>query len=238
MIAIRDIYQWFHRESLNYSMNYNLSPLEQLEYHEKNKHILSEFNRETANRSFVGENLIGQGIITNITLGVLNVECAYIDFDPSKVSYDYYKDETAKTGYLRKCNLIIKYQILFDEQLYEKIRKIFYNSMVEFEGEILSIGTFWKINEVGDWYNTKVRSTGIDDFTIKLNLSDIRVVEKKYLYTYLLNDNFTKDTIFEDRIKGIAGFLICTLFISIGGWMWIPAIVSFGFGFWYLSMKN
>ena len=64
MVTIKDIYNWEHKRYANTPHPANLTPLQKIEWDEKNAQAVKEYN-DNINRSFVGESLIDAPAIIN-----------------------------------------------------------------------------------------------------------------------------------------------------------------------------
>ena len=172
MISIKDIYQWYLGEKINAPHpQTNLTPLQKEEWVEQNSQALKEYEIYFKNRSFVGEKLVGApATITNIERNKII----------ASASYNNFTDTGVDKRYIVNIFLLIRYEIFFDESLYETVKLIYNGSMVEITGEILN---FSKRIYTGD-------SAKFPVYSIDIKLTAIKVVKDYLLYSDYLDDSF------------------------------------------------
>ena len=170
MATIKDIYQWIKFPPEPPS---NLSPLQKIEWNERNSQLINDFK----NKSFVGELLLSvPAIIYGIEKNKINASTYYI-----QIRMDDYWQVVLRDNPYQNYELIVFYEIFYDESFYETIRLIHNGSMIEFEGTIISFSQKRPENYEGSPVDVYLN--------VKLKLSNIKVIQNEKLYSNLLNDN-------------------------------------------------
>ncbi len=172
MVTIKDIYQWINFPPEPPSA---LTPLQKIEWRERNSQMINDFN----NKSFVGEFLVA--VPANISKIEKNKIDAYSNY--IQISMDEAQQISLKAGFFNNYELTVSYEIFYDEPLYETVKLIHDQSMIEFEGTIITFS-----------HRKPLWDGGLDHhplgaFNIQLRLSNIKVISKTELYSNLLNDN-------------------------------------------------
>lgn len=190
MINIKEIYQWYLSENTNAPHPPpNLTPLQKVEWDERNAQSITDYENSFKSKSFVGESLAATpAIINNIEKNKITAHAKYIKIDMSQYFFKKYKEDKPgdipRSTFYDTHELVVNYEVLFNETLYETVKLIHNNSMVELEGEILK---FCKIHGVDKVFDGDYR-VYTNYYNIQLNLSKIKVIKRELLYSNLLND--------------------------------------------------
>lgn len=177
MITIRDIYQWRerHKDEPLPPKSSNLTPLQLIEWQKQNSQAIGDYRR----KPIEGELLkAAPAFINFIELNKIIANATYRG--------DYYAIGYEGHTIPHIVNILqVKYEIFYDEFLYEKVKLIHNQSMVELDGKIIDF-----IGETkAELQNSDYASFDLY-YYIKLKLIDIRIIEKEILSAELLDDAF------------------------------------------------
>ncbi|MBC7909525.1 MAG: hypothetical protein H7Y30_03430 [Pyrinomonadaceae bacterium] len=175
MKSIKDIYQWY--ESIP-KMPVDMTSLQKVAWEEQNS--------KRINTSFEGEWLMASpAIIIDISIDKItafaNYELDYIILNYKGHEGEHYRTIRADGTPLHVTpHLGVKYEILYDKSIfYEALKLIQSNSMIELEGEII---------KVSPQTLSLYQSQHISFLEIQLKLSQIKVIERRFLHADLLDD--------------------------------------------------
>lgn len=186
MISIKDIYQWDNYEKPHPPWDLHLTPLQELEWREQNSKAIKDYEDYKA-KSFVGELLMASpALIDSIQINEITAHAIYRG--------------VCDGGYYKQNILEVKYEVSYDKTLYETVRLIHNESMVELEGEItkFSAGTY----SVGFGSEKFWRC-----YYVQLKLSRIRVTADRYVYDEGFAERSLPAGILDDKFRLKSGRL-------------------------------
>jgi hypothetical protein len=175
MISIKDIYQWY--ESIP-KMPMNMTSLQKLEWEEKNSKRIA--------RSFEGEHLMASpATIMDIGIDTItayaNYQLDYIILNYPGHEGDHYRTLKADGSPLHITpHLGVQYEIHYDKSVFHEALKLIHsNTMVELQGEIITVGPQALPIYQGQHFS---------HIKIQLELSEIKVIATRFLHAELLDD--------------------------------------------------
>lgn len=192
MITIKDIYQWYKNARINPPRRPdNLTPLQTIEWDEKNASKIKNHIDSIKNKSFVGEILIDAyaEIEKFLQKDLLNASGYYLHV--ASRTNEKVVNEIGRSTRDRQKNsqLIVLYEIHFGHLFYDRLRLLNEGTMIKFSGKITKFETYTEI--VGTTFRTYDNP---DEpiyrpfYSFSLTLSSFEVINKQRLFIDLLDE--------------------------------------------------